>query len=107
MATLSAQVLTAAQLEGAHVSVRFHPATKEEALALIRRIGGRFEKISHDGTYWVRQRDEQDTWNITIFIPSMCRRIQVGETVCPEIVIPAATIPKYEYQCDQLFEVEG
>lgn len=107
MATLSVQVLAAAQLEGAHVSVAFHPSTKEEARTLIQRVGGRFEKSSYDGTYWVRQRDEAANWDITIFVPSMCKRVQVGERVCPEITLPASTIPQYEYQCDQLFEVEG
>ena len=107
MATLSDHILAAAQMEDAHVAVTFHPSTKEEASTLIRRIGGRFTKNSYQGSYWVTQRDEKAGCNITIFIPSMCQRVQVGETVLPETVCPAVTIPKYEYQCEQLFEVDG
>ena len=106
MATLSDHILAAAQMEDAHVSVVFHPSTKEEARALIQHIGGRFEKSSHQGTYWVTQQEAQTRCAITIFIPSMCTRVQVGETVLPAAVVPAMTIPKYEYQCEQLFEVD-
>ena len=106
MATLSDHVLAAARLDGAQVAVTFHPSTKEEALALIHRVGGRFEKSSYDGTYWVTQRDDTTHCQIQIFIPSMCKRVQVGETVYPETMSPALTIPKYEYQCEQLFEVD-
>lgn len=107
MATLSPHVLAIAELEDAKVAITFHPATKEEARALIQRIGGHFEKSSYDGTYWVTQRDEPPTGcHITIFIPSMCTRVKVGERDCPAISLPATTVPQYEYQCEQLFEVE-
>ena len=107
MATVTDHVLAAAHMEGAKLSIAFHSQTKAEARALIQRIGGRFKKNSYDGTYWVTQQDEQAGWKIQIFVPSMCKRVQVGETAYPEVVLTARTVPTYEYQCDQLFDVEG
>lgn len=106
MAKLTEHVLAVAQLKKAKVSIVFHAQTKDEARNLIHKIGGRFEKNSYEGTYWVKQQDEQAGWEIQIFIPSMCQRVQVGETVFPATMRPAMTIPTYDYQCDQLFEVD-
>jgi hypothetical protein len=96
-------------MPGATIALCFYGATKARARDLVQLIGGAFEKHTYEGTYWLEQEWEEDghRWKITIFIPGICTKVQVGEIQCQEIVIPARTLPKFAYTCEPLFDVEG
>ena len=107
MNTIPPAVLKAAEHPQACVRVTFHSKTKEEAIALMKEIGGEWRKESFNGVYWLSARyGVEGKWGITIFIPGMCHRVQVGETVRKASpAVPESVEPLYEYRCDPLFEV--
>lgn len=93
-------------LPGASMTVNFHSHSVEEATTLRAQIGGRWEKNSSDGYYWLTR--ELDGATINIFIPSMCERVEVGTIELPAVpALPARTIPQYEYRCKALHEAVG
>ena len=110
---ISHEIVRAAELTGEKLKIEFicYARSKEHARELVRELGGHFKKGSANALYWI-SRIIEDTprvrQELTIFIPSMCQRVQVGEKEIPAVPEqPAHVEPVYEYRCDSLFEVEG
>ena len=96
-------IARAMAMPGAKVAVNFHGLTPEAAREVTRTLGGIWQKDASHGTYWLSQ--DVGDHQVTVFIKSMCERVQVGTEILPaKPATEAIEVPKYEYRCKELHE---